>query len=135
MQESFYYSNMSPQLPSFNRGIWNRLEEKVRDWAVEYDSLYIATGGVLKGNMLTIGVDKVSVPKSFYKVVLKYSKSDVKGIGFIIPNERSQAPLQNYVCTIDSVEAVTGIDFFPLLPDEQEKVIEGKVCLSCWGWK
>jgi len=135
MAESFYYSNMSPQVPAFNRGIWNRLEAKVREWAVEYDSLYIAVGGVLKGDLPTIGVDKVSVPKYFYKVVLKYSKGDVKGIGFIIPNTGSSEPLQDFVCTIDSVEVLTGIDFYPLLPDDEEKAIEGKVCLGCWDWR
>lgn len=134
MQESFYYSNMSPQVPSFNRGIWNRLEEKVREWAIG-DSLYIATGGVLTSNLPTIGVNKVSVPKYFYKVVLRYSKGNAKGIGFIIPNEGSTAPLRDYVVTIDSVEAMTGIDFYPLLPDDQERAIEGKVCLECWDWR
>ena len=135
MQESFYYSNMTPQVPAFNRGIWNRLEEKVREWATEYDSLYIATGGVLTSNLPTIGVNKVSVPKYFYKVVLRYSKGNAKGIGFIIPNEGSTAPLRDYVVTIDSVEAMTGIDFYPLLPDDQERAIEGKVCLECWDWR
>jgi len=135
MAESFYYSNISPQIPAFNRGIWNRLEEKVREWTNEYDSLYIAVGGVLKGDLPTIGVNKVSVPKYFYKVILKYSKGDVKGIGFIIPNEGSTAPLQTYVVSIDSVEVLTGIDFYPLLPDDQEKAIEEKVCLECWDWQ
>ena len=135
MQESFYYSNMSPQVPAFNRGIWKKLEEKVRDWAIEYDSLYIVTGGVLTDDLPTIGIDKVSVPNSYYKVILKYSKGDVKGIGFLLPNEGSQEPLQNFVVSIDSVESVTGLDFYPLLPNDQEKAIEGKVCLNCWDWR
>lgn len=135
MAESFYYSNMSPQVPAFNRGIWKKLEEKVRDWAIEYDSLYVVTAGVLTDDLLTIGLDKVSVPKQYYKVILKYSKGDVKGIGFILPNEGSQEPLQDFVVTIDSVQKVTGIDFYPLLPDDQEKAIEGKVCMECWDWR
>ena len=126
---------MSPQVPAFNRGIWKKLEEKVRDWAIEYDSLYIVTGGVLTDDLPTIGIDKVSVPNSYYKVILKYSKGDVKGIGFLLPNEGSQEPLQNFVVSIDSVESVTGLDFYPLLPNDQEKAIEGKVCLNCWDWR
>lgn len=135
MAESFYYSNMSPQVPAFNRGIWKKLEEKVRDWAIEYDSLYIVTGGVLTNDLPTIGIDKVSVPNSYYKVILKYSKGDVKGIGFLMPNERSHQTLQDFVVPIDSIEVVTGIDFYPLLPDKEEKVVESKVCLSCWDWR
>jgi endonuclease G len=44
MRESFYFSNMSPQLPAFNRGIWKKMEEKVRDWALTYDTIFIVTG-------------------------------------------------------------------------------------------
>lgn len=134
MSESFYYSNMSPQEPSFNRGIWKRLEKVVRNWAVENDTIYIVTGPVLTDNLLTIGANKVTVPKYFYKVILDYSKPIIKGIGFIIGNSGSNEPLQNYAVTIDSVENFTGIDFFPLLPDDQEKLIEEKYCLECWTW-
>ena len=46
MDESFYYTNMSPQVASFNRGIWKKLETQVRNWAIEYDSLYVVTGPI-----------------------------------------------------------------------------------------
>lgn len=89
MEESFYYSNMSPQKPSFNRGIWKQLEELTRDWTVENKEIYIVTGGVLNDSLPTIGKNKVSVPKYFYKVILDYSEPSIKGIGFIMPNESS----------------------------------------------
>ncbi|MFN5333694.1 MAG: DNA/RNA non-specific endonuclease, partial [Bacteroidota bacterium] len=63
MTESFYYSNMSPQVPSFNRGIWKKLEEQVRTWAIEYDTIYVVTGPVLKDSLPTIGKNKVSIPE------------------------------------------------------------------------
>jgi endonuclease G len=47
MSESFYMSNMSPQVPGFNRGIWKNIESTVRNWAVENDEIYIVTGPVL----------------------------------------------------------------------------------------
>ncbi|MFZ9657177.1 MAG: DNA/RNA non-specific endonuclease, partial [Crocinitomicaceae bacterium] len=65
MQESFYYSNMSPQLPGFNRGIWKRLEEQVRTWAEFYDSIYVVTGPVLSPELPKIGPNQVSVPKYY----------------------------------------------------------------------
>jgi endonuclease G len=134
MSESFYYSNMSPQLPGFNRGIWKKLEELVRDWAVEYEGLYIATGPVLKPGLPNIGPNQVSVPAYYYKVILDYTEPDLKGIGFILPNAPSGDPLQNFSVTIDSVERFTGIDFFPLLPDNHEKLLESSRCLKCWSW-
>lgn len=134
MAESFYYSNMSPQNPGFNRGIWKKLEELVRIWAVENEALYIATGPVLSGSLLSIGPNKVSVPKYYYKVILDYKAPEIKSIGFILENKNSNQPLQTYAVSIDSVEKFTGIDFFVSLPDEQEEVIEKKICLPCWSW-
>jgi len=134
MSESFYMSNMSPQRPGFNRGIWKRLEEQVRRWAVDNKSVYIATGGMLISGLSKIGPNGVSIPKMFYKVILDYQEPELKGIGFILPNRSSEEPLQNYAVTIDKVESVTGIDFFYALPDEIEEEIESKVNLSKWSF-
>lgn len=135
MAESFYYSNMSPQTPGFNRGIWKKLEELVRTWAIENEALYIVTGPVLTNGLQSIGPNKVSVPAYFYKVILDYTAPGINGIGFIIPNTGSALPLQNFAVTIDSVEKFTGIDFYPALPDKQEQLIEKSLCITCWSWK
>lgn len=86
-RESFYYCNISPQVPSFNRGIWKKLEGLVREWAKEEKSVFVVTGPVLENNLPTIGPDKVSVPRYFYKAILDYNEPVIKGIGFIIPNK------------------------------------------------
>ncbi len=135
MDESFYYSNMSPQLPGFNRGIWKRLEEQVRSWAIDNNAIYVVTGPVLTPNLPTIGSDKVAVPEYYYKVILDYTKPEIKGIGFIMSNTTSTLGLSNYAVTIDSVEALTGINFFPAIPNEQEREIEKSLCMECWSWK
>lgn len=134
MKESFFFSNMSPQVPEFNRGIWKRLEEQVRQWAVDNQTVYVVTGPVLANDLPAIGPDHVSVPRCYYKVILDYTKPDLKGIGFLVPNTSSTLPLRAYAVSIDSVERVTGIDFFPALPDEQERMIEKNVCTDCWSW-
>ncbi|HTN19757.1 MAG TPA: DNA/RNA non-specific endonuclease [Pelobium sp.] len=134
MQESFYYSNMSPQLPGFNRGIWKNLEEQVRQWARDNEVIYIVTGPVLKDNLSTLGESSIAIPKYYYKVILDYKEPELKGIGFIMPNESSSYPLQHFAVSIDSVENLTGIDFFPLLPDVDETTLEKNVCISCWNW-
>ncbi len=134
MAESFYYSNMSPQTPSFNRGIWKKLEELVRSWAIENESIFIVTGPILSDGLKTIGEDKVSIPNYYYKVILDYKEPNVKGIGFILPNLGSKEKLQFYAVSIDSVEKLTGIDFYPLLPNSEEELIEKTVCIECWTW-
>jgi len=134
MLESFYYSNMSPQAPLFNRNIWNDLEELTRTWAKEYDSLYIVVGPVLGDSLSAIGPHKVAVPKYYYKVILDNQKNKEKAIAFIMKNEGSSLSLKTFVVSIDEIELLTGIDFFPKLENTLEKSLESKKCLECWKW-
>jgi len=124
MSESFHMSNMSLQVPGFNRGIWKKLEGTVRNWAVDNEQVYIVTGAVLTASYPTIGINKVSIPEFYYKVVLDYEQPEIKGIGFILPNQKSNKSLQSYAVSIDEVERFTGIDFFHSLPDGVEEQIE-----------
>lgn len=134
MQESFYFSNMSPQAPQFNRGIWKELEEQVRDWSQKYDSVYVVSGPILTDGLKTIGKNnKISVPAYYYKVLMRYvSDYTFSAIGFILPNEGSDKPLQSFAVSVDDVERVSGVDFFPQLPDCAENVIEKDLCVDCW---
>lgn len=127
MKETFYMSNISPQEPQFNRGIWSDLERMVRVWAQKYDKVYVVTGPVLRPRLPKIGrINQVSVPEYFYKVILYAEPPYVKGIAFLLKNEASEQPLSTFVVSIDEVEKLTGIDFFPRLPDEIERVVEAK---------
>lgn len=135
MYESFYFSNMSPQTPSFNRGIWKHLEEMVRDWAIEYDTLYIATGPVFEGEMPVIGPNKVAVPPFYYKVILTKSNGHFQSIGFILPNEASSAALSDFAVSVDSIEHKTRLNFFAGMDDDTEEKTEHNLCIPCWSWK
>jgi endonuclease G len=135
MKESFYLSNMSPQLPGFNRGVWKRLEELMRSWAIDNSAIYIVTGPVLTSGLPTIGGNRVSIPNSYYKVILDYTQPEIKAMGFILPNESSSSALTSFSVSIDEVEKATGIDFFPALPDDQETTLEKEHCTSCWHWQ
>lgn len=131
--ETFYTSNISPQEHQFNAGVWNRLEQKVRYWTKKYKQLYVVTGGVLTdSNLKTIGKERVTVPKYFYKVLLDYSKPEIKAIAFLIPHEESHKPLYKFVVSIDQLEKRTGIDFFPNLPDKLEKKLEASNNYKNW---
>ncbi len=130
--ETFLTSNISPQQHDFNSGVWNRLEQKVRYWASRYDGLFVITGGVLKGNMDTIGDEEVSVPRQFYKVLIDNNSGKTKMIAFLIPHKASSAPLYKFVVSVDTIEDLTGIDFFPQLNDALETQLE--VSRSYKGW-
>ncbi|MCP4647278.1 MAG: DNA/RNA non-specific endonuclease [bacterium] len=134
MSQSFFMSNMSPQKPGFNRGIWKNLEEQVRIWVFHNEELYIVTAGILKGNMLTIGPNKVALPEYYYKAILDYKEPQIKAIAFILPNRKSNKTLQAYAVTINELEETTGIDFFPALPDDIEEKLESSIDLSAWSF-
>lgn len=132
--ETFFTSNISPQLHVFNNGIWKKLEEKTRYWAEKYNGVYVVTGGVLEPNLPTIGFEKVSVPKYFYKILLDDSRGEFKMIGFLMPHEKSDAPLYQFVVSVDEIEKRTGIDFFPALPDEIENKLEAQSNYKDWSF-
>lgn len=129
--ETFLTSNISPQDHDFNAGIWNTLEQKTRYWARKYDGVYVVTGGVLIGDLETIGSERVAVPELFYKIV--YDPDNEKMIAFLIPNKNSSTPLYDYVVSVDSVEVLTGIDFFPELEDGLEDELEAMASYGNWN--
>lgn len=134
LSESYYYSNMSPQKPELNRESWALLEDKLRyHVVVTGEPLFIITGPVLEDGLPAIGtVNKVSIPKLNYKIALDISGKEKKAIGFIMRNGKNEYPTFSYAVSIDSIEKLTGIDFFPSLPDELESVLEKMTDTNPW---
>jgi len=132
--ETFLTSNISPQEAKFNGGIWNRLENKTRYWAGKDKQIYVVTGGVLNDRLSTIGKEKVAVPKYFYKILLDYSKPEIKAIAFLVPHKNSKEALYKFTVSIDKIEKLTGIDFFPALPDDLEDKLEASSSYKNWSF-
>lgn len=135
MKESFFMSNMSPQKSVFNGGVWNELENHVRNWAWDNGSIYVVTGPILtRGHIVKrIGrKNSISVPDSYYKVILDYTGKSKKGIAFILPNEKSEKRIQEYAVSIDQVEDITGIDFFADAPIDRIDNLESSFNINDW---
>lgn len=129
--QTFFYTNMTPQNSSFNGGIWNNLEGKVRAWSKQLDTLYVVSGCVVEGST-TYAYDnngkKVTVPVAYYKALLGYDKSKTVGITsqtsgytgiafyFVHQGGYTASAYMNYSMTIDELEAKVGVDFFVNLP-------------------
>lgn len=136
MKQSFYFSNVSPQVPSFNRGIWKQLEERVRAWAARYDSLYIATGPLFLRDDTAYVKGYLPVPTHFYKALLVHSQGRWQAVAFCLPQSAGRADSYwHYSLTVDSLQRVSGLDFFSLLPDELEYPAERSVDLQFWHQK
>lgn len=123
MSESFLLSNMLPQNPGNNRGIWKQLETFVRDWVVKGEDLYVIQGGIFDPGYKTIG-NKVAVPTRLFKVII--DPKNKKMIAFIFPNEKLEVKdMPKYVVSVQKVEQETHIDFSPMIPGDL-KLLEVK---------
>lgn len=135
LSETFYMSNMSPQSPGFNRGIWKELEAQVREWARNDDDLYVIVGPVFDDEMKQLGKNEVAIPNMYYKIIVDLEEPNQKAIAFLMKNEKLDGGLFDYNVSIDSIEIITGIDFFPELPDDFENWLESTVDEQSWAKK
>ena len=132
MMESNLLTNMCPQHASLNSGLWNVIERDCRKWAVKYGDLYIVCGPILLNKEHeTIGENQITVPEAFFKVILRLNPEPA-AIGFIVRNNEGKKKKDQFVNTVDEVERITGMDFFPSLPDEIENEVEANTNLNDW---
>ena len=125
ISESFYMSNIAPQYPGFKRGIWKKLETSVRKFGGPFET-HVVTGPIFKFNDKPIGLNKVTPPGYFYKIVCQ-PKSKIM-VAFVIPHEPEfeNTDLSQYAVTVDRIEEATGIDFFSQLEDDLEDQLESE---------
>lgn len=132
MNECFYMSNICPQDRKLNDGWWNALEKACRGWARKEGCLYIVCGPVYKKNAKRkeIGMQhKITVPDGFFKVVLTLREGNQKAVGFYYKNDASEQPMRKVAMTVDEIEKMTGIDFYPSLDDELEERLESTLSM------
>ena len=132
MYESFSLVNVCPQNANLNSGLWNSFENDCRKWARKYGDIYIVCGPVfMNREHETIGKNKVVVPEAFFKVVLCMNGSP-KALGIIVRNTDGNRKRDLYYNTVDQVERIVGMDFFPALPDEIEEAVENQADINMW---
>lgn len=161
-EQTFYYSNMSPQLNDFNGGFWGKLEARVQTWGRStadgvYDKVYVTKGGTLnkllknfKGTTVNGGtpttdangftIHGLACPEYYYMAVLSQKDDVFHAIAFLVPHKEgmtrnpSSDELKEYVVSVDKLEEETGIDFFCNLPDALENEVEAAYNLNDWAW-
>jgi endonuclease G len=130
MSESFFMSNMAPQTPALNRYMWKAAEDMTRSLAREHGRVWVVSGPVLeRDDYKTIGLSGVSVPDYFYKAIL-FPVEEEPGydvVAFIMPNHTPSKNHQDYLVSIDEIEARTGLDLFFALDNEIELIVEARV--------
>ena len=138
--QTFYMTNMQPQVNGFNSKVWATMEAQVRRWNSNSfrDTLYVVKGGTIDRSdqiITTIGrgQNKIPVPKFFFMALLCKKKTNntnsttggYRALGFWIQHKSNvSTDLSPYVVNIDELERLTGIDFFCNLPDQYEQIVE-----------
>lgn len=133
MWTTFYFPNCIPQPHDFNQSQWEHLESRVRGWARNFESVYLVTGTVVgKAKNGKIGTNGVVVPDIVYKALLTSKNGKYQAIAFIMDNDDSCPSFEQCVYTIDDLEHLTGLDFFPRLDDVIEEKVESTYDLAFW---
>ncbi|MBO4625297.1 MAG: DNA/RNA non-specific endonuclease [Bacteroidales bacterium] len=131
-QQTFYYSNVTPQLHDFNGGIWGNLESAVRGWSSSSngtDTLYVVTGCLADASCPTVkdhDGNAVAIPKAYYKAVLRLSKGNYIGVGFYLPHENTKKSYREFACSLKELEEKTGMTFFVNLPADKAAAIKAE---------
>ena len=144
--QTFFMTNMSPQVNSFNSGIWVTMELKIHDkWARQFQTLYVCKGGTIDNSDHIIkyigsGQNKIPVPKYYFTALLGATyDGQYTAIGLYIQHDgtiNKNASLSNYAMNIRSLEKLTGIDFFCNLPGTVEDDVENRdinTLKGVWG--
>lgn len=143
--QTFYLSNMQPQIYDFNGGVWVNMENQVRKWnTTDYrDTMWVCKGGTI-GNVYLDGTEQsgvidnprmnIPVPKYFFMAVVSKKNGSYKGMAFWAEHKaNSDTSLAKYMISIDELEKRTGIDFFCNLPDNIENSVEAMNSPITWG--
>ncbi|MBR1712260.1 MAG: DNA/RNA non-specific endonuclease [Alloprevotella sp.] len=147
--QTFYMTNISPQLASFNQGYWITLENKVRNLGRDAsfaDTLYVVKGGTTASDLRLGTINRsgkrVAIPKYYFMALLRVKNGAYSAVGFLMEHKEygytnsDQAPasvLAGHAMSIDRLEEVTGLDFFHNLPDDTERTVEASYTPSLWG--
>lgn len=132
MAESFLLSNISPQPPRFNQGIWGRLENLVRAWALDKGGLWVATGPVLQRGLPTIGDNAVSTPRAYYKVLVAQKTKETLAILMPIT---ANGDIAQYAVPVSVVEQQSHLNFHEGLNEHEEREMESIVAPESWNFR
>jgi endonuclease G len=135
IEETYYMSNVAPQTPNLNRGLWKKIENYIRHRIIADHSYYIIAGPLLNDQLPKIPNTDISVPFYYYKIVLDIEFPEFKAIAFLVPNRKVSGALHQFVVSIDYLERMTGMDFFPLIESCLQEKLESEINLEQWELK
>lgn len=132
-RQTFLMSNIAPQTPALNRGVWRDVEHRIADlWTAKYGEIWVIVGAIPSpaGQKFAGGID---IPDSFYQVIVSQSGMDVRALAILIPqNIGWNAWAARHIISIDELEEMTGLDFLAELPSFIQDPLEAQTPTRLW---
>ena len=136
-RETFLMSNIAPQLPQFNRGVWAYLERiEQNNWANAREAVWVITGPIYNQDeraKLRYQNRAIPVPSSYFKMFVDEEGARIRILSLVVPQDTKRgAALERLLRSVDEVESASGLDFNPDLPDLLEETLESEKPGSAW---
>jgi len=136
--------NACPQKSKLNQGIWLDLEKKTAEWADEFGEVWVIDGPIIfnKKPSKWLGQEgevPVAIPDAFFKIVVRAADGHLQILAFIYPQQgiaykkKGDYDHTPYLTSVDIIEALTGLDFFPTISDETQAEIERVIQIRLWN--
>ncbi len=134
-RQSFLMSNVVPQRPAFNSGLWRQIEERIaRNYPARFEEVWVVCGPVQAEPIVRLRPGGVAVPEALFLVVLDETDGCWRAQAFIVPQGAAGRgdDWREYGVRIDEIERRVGFDFFAALPDAVEVPLEAGLVMRRW---
>jgi len=131
---TFMMSNISPQSPALNRGVWRDVEHRIAElWTARYGEIWVVVGCVPSTTRETIDISGIDIPEAYFQVIMAQEGMDVRALAMYFPQTIPwNAWAARHIITIDELEQKTGLDFNPDLPQFIQEPLESELPTRLW---
>ncbi len=133
-RKTFQMTNIAPQRPALNRGPWREMEQRIADlWTAKYGEIWVIVGAIPSKDRTKLGKTSINVPEKYYMVIASQTKDDVRVLAVLMDQNanRWDFPVHNIV-SVDDLERLTGLDFFPDMQKSLQKSLEADTPTRLW---
>ena len=133
-KRTFRMSNIAPQSPALNRGVWRDVEHRIADlWTARYGEIWVVVGSIPSRTGRTLGGDRIDVPESYYQVIIAQEGMDVRALAVLFDQSVGWKDwAARHIVTIDELEKLSGLDFNPELPSFIQEPLEADLPNRLW---
>jgi endonuclease G len=134
-KQTFLMSNIAPQTPQLNRGVWRDIEHRIAElWTQRYGEIWVVVGAVTSPeNTETLRGTNINVPQAYYQVITAQEGMQVRALAMLIKQDVGYGEwAARNIITIDELEEITGLNFNPDLPEFIASPLEAELPSRLW---